>query len=324
MASRTLKRPSTAFSHGIQLQPSLKRKRNGIASGTGKGVVAPCRGSSSAAQVCPSSPFPGFNRPLPQEVAALHRQLAAVFGERKPERQQRRKILDTVVGTILSQNTTNTNSHAAFTALKRRFKTWDDVRKANPASVQESIKCGGLAPKKTKWIQHICRTLHEELGKTSMEHLRTMTKKEVHASLERFTGVGAKTAAIINLFDVGHPDMAVDTHVFRYAEQLGWVPTAAETKAHNAQVAEGSSSFARWPVLTRDTAYLHLDAAFPDWLKYSMHLILTDTVGGLPTVCSARNVLSFDGKNVSVDAVPLRKAAKTSGTAAKRLHLRIE
>lgn len=323
MALRRVKQPSTVFSHGIRLQPSLKRKRVGSNSGKGKGAIAPCRGSNSAAQVHPSSPFPGFNRPLPQEVTALHRQLAAVFGQRKPEGRQRRKILDTVVGTILSQNTTNTNSHAAFTALKRRFKTWDAVRKANPAAVQESIRCGGLAPKKTKWIQHICRTLHRELGKTSMEHLRSMTKKEVHASLERFTGVGAKTAAIINLFDVGHPDMAVDTHVFRYAEQLGWVPTAAETKAHNAQVATGSSSSARWPVLTRDTAYLHLDAMFPDELKYSMHLILTDTVGGLPTVCSARNTLTFHGKKVSVDGVPLRSAAKI-GTATHRLHLRIE
>lgn len=92
-----------------------------------------------------------------------------------------------------------------------------------------------MAPKKTKWIQHICRTLYEERGQTSLEYLRNESKEGVHEQLERFTGVGKKTVAIINLFDVGHPDMAVDTHVFRYAEQLGWVPSAKERAAHNAK-----------------------------------------------------------------------------------------
>merc|ERR1719203_1674981 len=125
-----------------------------------------------------------------------------------------------------------------------------------------------------------------------------MTKAEVHKDLERFTGVGKKTVAIINLFDVGHPDMAVDTHVFRYAEQLGWVPSAEERAAHNSKAASAKD---RWPVITRDSTYAHLDATFPDELKYSMHLILTDTEGGLPTVCAARNVLTFDGKAICID-----------------------
>ena len=35
----------------------------------------------------------------------------------------------------------------------------------------------------------------------------------------------------------------------------------------------------RWPTVTRDTVYAHVDAIFPDSLKYSMHLILTDIRG---------------------------------------------
>merc|ERR1712216_388764 len=97
---------------------------------------------------------------------------------------------------------------------------------------------GGLAPKKTPWIQHLLRTLHKERGVTSMEYLRKASKQQVHAELERFPGIGKKTAAIINMFDVGHPDMAVDTHVFRYAIQLGWVPSEKERRLHNKKASQ--------------------------------------------------------------------------------------
>ena len=66
----------------------------------------------------------------------------------------------------------------------------------------------------------------------------------------------------------------VDTHVFRYAQQLHWAPTAAERAAQNAR----AESKARWPQVTRDTVYAHLNAIVPDDLKYSLHLIMTDTV----------------------------------------------
>merc|ERR1719230_175945 len=180
--------------------------------------------------------------------------------------------------------------------LKARFPTWDAVRMAKPAAVQASIKCGGLAPKKTKWIQNVLKTVYKEHGVTSMQYLLKESKDRVHAELERFPGIGKKTSAIINLFDVGHPDMAVDTHVFRYALQLGWVPSEKERAAHNKK-----AGVKKWPVVNRDTVYAHLDSRFPDKLKYSMHLILTDTEGGLPVVCGASKKLSFDGRYVYVN-----------------------
>eukprot|EP00405_Crypthecodinium_cohnii_P014833 CAMPEP_0206464192 /NCGR_PEP_ID=MMETSP0324_2-20121206/27069_1 /ASSEMBLY_ACC=CAM_ASM_000836 /TAXON_ID=2866 /ORGANISM="Crypthecodinium cohnii, Strain Seligo" /LENGTH=279 /DNA_ID=CAMNT_0053936775 /DNA_START=198 /DNA_END=1037 /DNA_ORIENTATION=+ len=255
--------------------------------------------------------YPDFVSPAAAEVTAVHKALAAAFGERRPTKtRSRREILDTVVGTILSQNTTNTNSHRAFSNLKNRFKTWDAVRTAKPSLVEGEIRCGGLAPKKTKCIQDILKTLYSERGETSLEHLRNESKDTVHEQLERFSGIGKKTAAIINLFDVGHPDMAVDTHVFRYAIQLGWVPTAKQHEQHNAKA---KSKDEKWPVLSRDTTYQHLDAMFPDRLKYSMHLIMTDTERGLPTVCTARDTLSLKNGKLFVNDKPLLEVARDSG-----------
>lgn len=278
---------SESFSHGIRVKQGKK------ATPTSK-----VRNRTTTSK----SPFVGFSNPAPAVVRAFHRKLAQVFGERV-YKKRRGDILATVVGTILSQNTTNTNSHMAFVRLKKAFPTWDKVRQAKASQIEEAIRCGGLAPKKAKWIQTICNAVHEETGSTSMDHLRKMSKAEVHAYLGRFTGIGKKTAAIINLFDIGHPDMAVDTHVFRYAMQLGWVPSDDERARHNKRAGKGE----RWPVVTRDSCYAHIDALMPDDLKFSMHLILTDTEGGLPTVCPASKVVAFDGNHITVDGEKLKK-----------------
>jgi len=293
---------SKSFSHGIEVE-TKKRK------GSRPAVTAAKKMKPTIAAQVETSPYAGFERPTPADVTQLHTALAKHFGERRclhdpSSKRAKRPILGTVVGTILSQNTTNTNSHRAFTQLMDKFGgSWDAVRTAKPSSVEAAIKCGGLAPKKTKWIQHILKTVKKESGKTSMEYLRNYIKEGVHKDLERFTGIGKKTSAIINLFDVGHPDMAVDTHVFRYCLQLGWVPTDKERAKHN----KSANRKDYWPVITRDTVYAHLDSRHPDKLKYSMHLILTDTVGGLPVVCGARNELAFNGSTVSVDGKPLTK-----------------
>eukprot|EP00928_Gymnodinium_smaydae_P045496 TRINITY_DN30323_c0_g1_i1.p1 TRINITY_DN30323_c0_g1~~TRINITY_DN30323_c0_g1_i1.p1 ORF type:complete len:334 (+),score=32.29 TRINITY_DN30323_c0_g1_i1:72-1004(+) len=294
----------SAFSHGIRLHNETSQGKKRKSSSEEEKSVAKRQKTQPRARLSApqASPFEGFAHPTPAEVTKLHTALAKHFKERRPAKKARKTpILNTVVGTILSQNTTNTNSHRAFQQLMSKFRTWDRVRTAKRSDVEAAIKCGGLAPKKTVWIQHILRTIHAEQGKTSMEYLRKKSKDEVHAELCRFTGIGKKTAAIINLFDVGHPDMAVDTHVFRYALQLGWAPSDKERSMHNKSKANKP-----WPVVTRDTVYAHLDNRFPDKLKYSMHLILTDTEGGLPVVCDSQKTLGFDGKKVSVNGVPLK------------------
>jgi endonuclease-3 len=297
-SASSLLRKSSSFSHGIKVQNAAQGTKRKASPSSEKPAGKKVKAEKSEKT---ETPFPDFPRPTASEVTRLHTALAKHFGERKPSKRTKRdKILDTVVGTILSQNTTNINSHRAFMNLKKAFPTWDAVRTAKPSAVEKSIKCAGLAPKKTPWIQHVLKTVYKERGVTSMEYLLKCSKAKVHEELERFPGIGKKTSAIINLFDVGHPDMAVDTHVFRYALQLGWAPTDKEINARNKK-----KGLKKWKVVTRDTVYAHLDNRFPDNLKYSMHLILTDTEGGLPEVCGATKKLSYDGGKVKVDGKAL-------------------
>ena len=62
-----------------------------------------------------------------------------------------------------------------------------------------------------------------------------------------------KTLSIVCMFGLGIPDFAVDTHVFRYAQQLGWAPSTPERAAHNARA---PSAAANWPQVRPGAGYL--------------------------------------------------------------------
>lgn len=80
-------------------------------------------------------PFPSHARPTPQECEAVRDTLLALHGI-PPELAKYRDavqsespepVLDGLVRTVLSQNTTETNSQKAFASLKTSFPTWEHV-----------------------------------------------------------------------------------------------------------------------------------------------------------------------------------------------------
>jgi len=62
-------------------------------------------------------------------------------------------VLDSLVRTILSQNTTDKNSRKAYFELKTCFPTWKEVLAASDESVRAAIKIGGLS--EIKVVFHI-------------------------------------------------------------------------------------------------------------------------------------------------------------------------
>ena len=156
-------------------------------------------------------------------------------------------VLDSLVGTILSQNTTDATSAIAFANLKRAFPSWEEVRLSKPAPIELAVKCGGLATIKVARIQIILNTLHQERGEASLEYLRELDDESVKKELSRFKGVGPKTISCVLMFCLKRPDFPVDAHVWKIALSLGWIPKSA----------------------SRDTAYTHLNrryarTAFPN------------------------------------------------------------
>jgi endonuclease-3 len=140
----------------------------------------------------------------------------------RPPRRRSRPLLDVLVETILSQNTSDLNSGRAFASLKRAYPTWESALAAGAAHLADEIRSGGLAAIKSRRIIALLRLLPKQRGAPTLEHLREMPAEEAYRSLLAIKGVGPKTAACTLLFGAGIPVFPVDTHIFRVSQRLGW------------------------------------------------------------------------------------------------------
>lgn len=164
-------------------------------------------------------------------VTSILRRLEQTFGPVEPPEQW--PVLDELIATILSQNTTDSNSGAAFRELKRRFRNWDAARTAPVEAIAEAIRQAGLARQKAPRIQYILQHLHVERGELTLEFLHNCPLAEAAEYLRRFPGVGPKTAACVLLFACRKPILPVDTHVHRVSQRLGLIGAKTnEAQAH--------------------------------------------------------------------------------------------
>src|SRR5258708_30474629 len=67
-----------------------------------------------------------------------------------------------LVGTILSQHTSDINSERSYQQLVATFPGWEEVRDAPTFQVAETIRSGGLANIKAFRIQDVLHTLTEQ------------------------------------------------------------------------------------------------------------------------------------------------------------------
>jgi endonuclease-3 len=151
----------------------------------------------------------------------VHSRLIGHYGE--PEWETRFSPLAELIGTILSQHTSDVNSERAFHALTTRYATWEAVRDAPLEELVDTIRCGGLAVVKAQRIQAVLRSLTDDDGRVRLPDPRQMARADATASLTRLPGVGRKTAACVLLFGSHVPAIPVDTHVHRVALRLGLV-----------------------------------------------------------------------------------------------------
>ena len=183
-------------------------------------------------------------------VRALSRRLEAEYGPFKPK--TRRDPLDELILTVLSQHTSDANSHRAFERLKAAFSTWDEVERAPLRRIEAAIRVGGLAVSKSRTIKRVLAELKKRDGAYTLDWIADLPLDEALEALTDLPGVGIKTASCVLLFSFGRPSMPVDTHVHRLARRLGLV--ARKT--------------------TADQTYAVLMAITPEELVYPFHLQL--------------------------------------------------
>jgi endonuclease-3 len=165
-------------------------------------------------------------------VRRAHRRLLRHFGPLEPPR--RPDPIDELVLTVLSQNTSDVNSGRAYAALRARFTTWEAVAAAPPEEVADAIRPGGLAQVKAPRLQAILREIDQREGRIDLGWMARADDDTVESYLRSLPGVGPKTAACVLAFALDRPALPVDTHVFRTAGRLGYLPPRANAESAHA------------------------------------------------------------------------------------------
>jgi endonuclease-3 len=175
-----------------------------------------------------------------EHLARVYALLIETYGEPKWEPDY--DPLGGLIGTILSQHTSDKNSERAYRQLISTYPTWEEVRDAPTEKVAEAIKMGGLSNVKAPRIQTTLLTLtarqreqdgNKALDKFLLDELNRRTPQEACQYLLDIPGVGPKTAACVLMFNLGLSFVPVDTHVHRVTRRLGLIgPKVDANKAH--------------------------------------------------------------------------------------------
>jgi endonuclease III len=159
--------------------------------------------------------------------------LRSLYGD--PEWRPHSDAVSELVLTLLSQNTSDSNSGHAFSRLLQRFDGWQAMVDAPVREIEDAIRPGGLAPTKAPRLQAMLAEVKARTGGFDLRFLEDLPVDEARQWLRSLPAVGPKTAACVLLFGLGMPGMPVDTHVYRVSVRLGLVsgkltPEKAQTQ----------------------------------------------------------------------------------------------
>jgi len=123
-----------------------------------------------------------------------------------------RSPYELLVAVILSAQCTDKRVNMITPGLLMQFPTANEMAKATPAQVYETIKSCSYPNNKSKHLVGMAKTLISEFGGVVPSTVENLMK---------LPGVGRKTANVIAAVVYTKPTMAVDTHVFRVSARLG-------------------------------------------------------------------------------------------------------
>jgi len=139
-----------------------------------------------------------------------------------------REPFETLIRTVLSQNTADINTMRAFRNLSERFPiTPKDLAEADVKDVERAITVAGLYRNKAKAIKNLSRAILKQFN-GSLNFIHSLPLERARKILIALPGVGPKTADVILLFSAGKPTLPVDTHVNRVSKRLGLAPPKAD------------------------------------------------------------------------------------------------
>ncbi len=138
---------------------------------------------------------------------------------------------ETLIVTMISQNTTDLNAERAFEVLSKKFEiTPQALSEAELDKIEACIHVAGLYQAKAKAIKTASKIIVEKFGE-SLSLLLSLPFDQAREALMELPGVGPKTADVVLLFSNNSPTVPIDTHVNRVSKRLGFAPANADYEA---------------------------------------------------------------------------------------------
>ena len=121
-----------------------------------------------------------------------------------------------LISTILSAQCTDQRVNIVTETLFKKYKKPEDYIRVSNLELEKDIFSTGFYRQKTKSIKNCCSVLIEKYNGKVPSNFDELTK---------LPGVGRKTASVVAGNAFGIPAIAVDTHVIRLSNLLGFVET---------------------------------------------------------------------------------------------------
>jgi len=139
--------------------------------------------------------------------------LNAYYGETFPGLAFK-DIYQLTIAVVLSAQTTDRQVNAITDRLFTRYPDFNSLSKAHLSEVEEIVKSTGFYHTKAKNIIALSLAVKERFNGIIPNDLDRLTS---------LPGIGRKSANVILSIGLGIPALAVDTHVGRIANRLGFV-----------------------------------------------------------------------------------------------------
>ena len=126
-----------------------------------------------------------------------------------------------LISTILSAQCTDARVNIVTKTLFKKYRKPEDYIRVSNKELEKDIFSTGFYRQKTKSIKNCCKVLIEKFdGKVPSDF----------DSLVSLPGVGRKTASVVAGNAFGIPSVAVDTHVTRLSNLMGFIKSDSAEK----------------------------------------------------------------------------------------------
>ncbi|WP_420454129.1 endonuclease III domain-containing protein [Rubrivirga sp.] len=177
---------------------------------------------------------------LRAKALAIHDRLCHAYGCPVPFFSDKDPLSE-LVSALLSHRTKNADSARAYHRLRERFPTWEEVRDAPTAEVEDALAPCTWPEQKAPRVQAVLRAITDapETDGLGLDALADWPADRARRWLQAFKGVGPKTSAAVLLFSrLRIPALPVDSHHHRVAQRLGLIPKSlAVGPSHDALAA---------------------------------------------------------------------------------------